>query len=391
MLIQHAGMEFWRAQQKLLESRAEGLSCSEGAYVLSLWSQSFCLSCEPTPFSSDLLRWRAGAASLSSHQLGRREFSFPFYILRWSEDFEMISSPYSRPITSFPHGGKGNSHCGVSSNHGSRGGRCWELFHILPHLLPKPLIPHEPPEINHSPTSRMRPQILTLLCSLFAFVLATDKLEDESNIKALHNVFNFIFDRKQFNDLGGIFTPDVTYDPGPVQGLRPVQGLPNVIFTLSTFPNTTTTYTILSTQLIKFRPPFDKEGRSNLAESVSYSTFVNFGSGNLTGEVFIIFAKYVDKEIVKTNEPGFGGWRFRNRKFESVVSSPTTNTCVAYYRTLPVASTNLYHTLILATSGKTFWKPRRSPPLSNIIEELATVVASSTDLDDGSKKMVRMW
>lgn len=220
----------------------------------------------------------------------------------------------------------------------------------------------------------MRLQILTLLCSLFAFVLATDKLEDESNIKALHNVFNFIFDRKQFNELGGIFTTDVTYDPGPVQGLRPVQGLPNVIFTLSTFPNTTTTYTILSTQLIKFRPPFDKEGRSNLAESVSYSTFVNFGSGNLTGEVFIIFAKYVDKEIVKTNEPGFGGWRFRNRKFESVVSSPTTNTCAAYYRTLPVASTDLYNTLILATSGKPFWKPRRSPPLSNIIEELATVV-----------------
>lgn len=128
---------------------------------------------------------------------------------------------------------------------------------MLPHLLPKPLIPHEPPEINHSPTSRMRPQILTLLCSLFAFVLATDKLEDESNIKALHNVFNLIFDREQLNELGGIFTPDVTYDPGPVQGLRPVQGLPNVIFTLSTFPNTTTTYTILSTQLIKFRPPFE--------------------------------------------------------------------------------------------------------------------------------------
>lgn len=106
------------------------------------------------------------------------------------------------------------------------------------------------------------------------------------------------------------------YNPGA----EDIQGLPNVISASSTYPNTTTTYTTLGAQLIKFRPPFDKEGHLKLAESVSYSTFENFGSGNLTGQNFIVFARYVDKEIVKTNEPGFGGWRFKNRKFESVVS-----------------------------------------------------------------------
>lgn len=162
----------------------------------------------------------------------------------------------------------------------------------------------------------MHLQIFSHLCSLFAFVLATGKLEDKSNIEDLTASFNLIFDRKDFEQLGTIFTPDVTYNPGA----EAVQGLPNVTSTISTFPNTTTTYTTLGTQLIKFRPPFDKKGRSRLAESVSYSIFVNFGAGNLTGQCFIIFARFVDKELVKTNEPGFGGWRFKNRKFEFVVS-----------------------------------------------------------------------
>ena len=162
----------------------------------------------------------------------------------------------------------------------------------------------------------MHLQILYLLYSLVASVLATANLEDKSNIEDLTTFFNLIFDRKAFNQLGTIFTPDVTYNPGA----EDIQGLSNVISTISTFPNTTTTYSTLGTQLIKFRPPFDKEGRSKLAESVSYSIFVNFGADNLTGQSFIIFARFVDKEIVKTNEPGFGGWRFKNRKFEFVVS-----------------------------------------------------------------------
>lgn len=182
-------------------------------------------------------------------------------------------------------------------------------------------------------------QILSLLCSLFAFVLATGKLEDKSNIEDINASFNLIFDRKNFEQLGTIFTPDVTYNPG----VEAIHGLPNVISTISTFPNTTTTYTTLRTQLIKFRPPFDKDGRSKLAESVSYSTFVNFGSGNLTGQSFVIFARYVDKEIVKTNEPGFGGWRFRNRKFEFVVSFHFCSPKDFLYSTLilPISRENL--------------------------------------------------
>ncbi|MCJ1347386.1 hypothetical protein MMC31_005611, partial [Peltigera leucophlebia] len=161
----------------------------------------------------------------------------------------------------------------------------------------------------------MRLQILTLLCSLFVFVLASTNLEDKSHIEDITSAYNLIIDKKEFSKLGKVLSPNVTYDAGR----GPVQGLPAAIAVLSKIiPNTTTSYASKGTQLIKFRPPFDKDGRSNFAESISYTTFTFFGSGNLTGEFFIIFARFVDKEIVRTNERGFGGWRFQNRKFESV-------------------------------------------------------------------------
>jgi len=167
----------------------------------------------------------------------------------------------------------------------------------------------------------MRLAFLTLLSSLFVsvsvvVVVVAVNLEDKSNIEDLTAAFNFLLDDKKFSDFDKVLTPDVTYDGGSG---RPVQGIPATTDLLSKIiPSTTTTYFTLGTQLINFLPPFDKQKRSNFAESVSYSTFVAFGSGNLTGEFFIIFAKFVDKEIVRTREKGFGGWRFRNRRFQDV-------------------------------------------------------------------------
>lgn len=165
----------------------------------------------------------------------------------------------------------------------------------------------------------MRLAILTILCSLFASVLAVN-LKDRSNVEDLSAAFNLILDEKKFSDLDKVLSPDVTYDAGT----GPVQGLPAAIDILSkVLPSKSPTYSTLGTQLIKFLPPSDKEKRSNFAEAVTYSTIVNFGTGNLTGEFFIVFAKYEDKEIVRTKQPGFGGWRFKNRKFIVVVSFPT--------------------------------------------------------------------
>lgn len=166
----------------------------------------------------------------------------------------------------------------------------------------------------------MRLQILTLLCYFFAFVLATGKLEDKSDIEELTLSFGLFFDGRKFDKFSEIFTLDIILDVGA----GPVQGLPNVISAQSNIiPIATTTITILSKQLIEFRPPFDKYGRSNLATSVSYANIASFGGANST---YIIYVKFVDNEIVRTNEPGYGGWRFKNRKIELLVSFSTTNT-----------------------------------------------------------------
>lgn len=175
----------------------------------------------------------------------------------------------------------------------------------------------------------MRLQILTLVSYLFVLVIATGKLEDKSNIEDLLNAFNLLVDEKKYSRLGEIFTPDVVYDEGPDVPDRPVRGVAAIKDIIKkAVPAKVVSYSLLSTKLIKFIPPFDKEGRSDRAAAFSYSTFVFFGAGNLTGESFILFVKHEDKEIVRTKEPGSGGWRIKNRKDELIVSLASTNSLV---------------------------------------------------------------
>jgi len=175
----------------------------------------------------------------------------------------------------------------------------------------------------------MRLQILTLLCSLFALVLATGKLEDKSDLEDLLNAFNLIIDEKKYNRLHEIFTPDIVYYPGPFKDSgRPVRGLPAIINIAKGIPATFDSYSHLGTKLITLVPPFDKEGRSNRAEAVSYNVDAFFsGAGNSTGDSLILFIKYVDKEIIRTKEPGFGGWRIKSRSIE-LIGKPIGNPAI---------------------------------------------------------------
>lgn len=177
----------------------------------------------------------------------------------------------------------------------------------------------------------MRLQILTLLCSLFVLVLATGKLEDKSDLEDLLNAFNLIIDGKEYNRLHEIFTADIVYYPGPGKDPgQPVRGLPAIINIAKWIPDTVDSYSQLGTKLIKLVPPFDKEGRSDRAEAVSYNSDAFFsGAANSTGESLFLFIKYVDKEIIRTKEPGFGGWRIKSRRLELVVSYTSRNTCAA--------------------------------------------------------------
>lgn len=167
----------------------------------------------------------------------------------------------------------------------------------------------------------MRLQILTLLCSLFVLVLATSKLEDKDNIYGLLNAYNIYLDTKEYSKFGDIFTPDAIYEEGLgkasgslVRGLSAIIDIPK-----KAIPEAVLSIT-QSKKVVKFLPPFDKEGRSDRAEAISYTFFTFFGAGNLTGQTYFFYVKYVDKEIVRTKEPGFGGWRIKYRKLETIVS-----------------------------------------------------------------------
>lgn len=163
----------------------------------------------------------------------------------------------------------------------------------------------------------MRLSILTLICSLSVLVFATYKVEDKDDIKDLLSGFAFGIDAKKYDQLDKIFTPDLTFDVGDGQGSR--KGLPALEKALrQVIPANVSSTSHVTTNLIKLLPPYDKEGRSDRAEAVSYTFFVFFSAGNVTKE-FLFTSRYVDKEIIRTKEDGFGGWRIKNRKTELVV------------------------------------------------------------------------
>ena len=186
----------------------------------------------------------------------------------------------------------------------------------------------------------MRLQIFTVVCSLSVLVLATGKVEDKDNIRDLFNAYAFTIDGQNFDQLDKILTRDATFVvgdqvakvfPGNATSSSGVEGGGVTFKGLSAIekfigglvPDSVKSYAQPTANLIKFVPPYDRDGRSDRAEAVSYTSFTFFGAGNSTKEILLPF-KYVDKEIVRTNERGFGGWRINNRKVELVVSFPST-------------------------------------------------------------------
>lgn len=169
----------------------------------------------------------------------------------------------------------------------------------------------------------MHLRILTLLCYLTVLVLATGTLEDKSDIDDLENAVAILTDAKKPVEVSELFTPNATFDPGQGAPVRPIQGRPAIAAELRRLiPGNVTSFSQLGTKLIKFNPPFDREGRSNRASAITYLTSTFFSASNSTGPLFLFF-KVVDKEIVKTNETGYGGWRIHDRELILVVSFPS--------------------------------------------------------------------
>lgn len=167
----------------------------------------------------------------------------------------------------------------------------------------------------------MHLRILTLLCYLTVLVLATDSYKDKSDIEDLINAIATSTDTKEYVKASEFLTPNVTFDPGPGSPVRPLQGRnATVAYLKKLIPDNVLSFTQATTQLIKFTPPYDKDGRSDRASALTYFTFTFFAPGNSTDTLFL-FIKALDRSIVRGNDTGlFGGWKIENRELVLVVS-----------------------------------------------------------------------
>lgn len=156
---------------------------------------------------------------------------------------------------------------------------------------------------------------LLFVLSLFLSSLALGSPADVLYIKKLIADEAQLLDAKDFAGLTNIFTKDASYNLGfgpNVVGIDNIQtSIPRVL------PLEVITQNAINTESITLLPPFDEQGAAGTASGVVYTTVSYIGQGNLTGQVYAIFAKYEDL-YVKTGESArYGGWKISQRFFVS--------------------------------------------------------------------------
>ena len=161
---------------------------------------------------------------------------------------------------------------------------------------------------------------LLLVLSLFLFSVAFGSPADVLYIEKLIADEAQLLDAKDFAGLVNIFTKNAAYNRGAGPN---VYGINNIQATLSPIlPPEVITQNAVNTESITLLPPFNEQGAAGTASGVVYTTISNIGQGNLTGQVYVNFAKYEDK-YVKTGESArYGGWKISQRFLVPFVSCP---------------------------------------------------------------------
>ena len=164
---------------------------------------------------------------------------------------------------------------------------------------------------------------LLLVLSLLFVSLALGSPSDVLYIEKLDADSVQLPDAKNFAGLVNIYTQNATYipDTGPrIRGIVAIQA-----FLSKIFPNGTITQHVISTESITLLGPFDEQGAAGTATGVVYSTTVYIGQGNLTGQAYTAFGKYVDKYVKTADFARHGGWRISERAFLPFVSCLQTD------------------------------------------------------------------
>lgn len=158
---------------------------------------------------------------------------------------------------------------------------------------------------------------LPFLALTFLFSPSLSSPGDVLYIKELTADFAINLDAKNFNAFDSEFIPTATYDPGP----GPVTGIPNIKKALAGIVVGNVTQSSLTTQSISLSPTFDTQGSASRASATTYAIVSYIGQRADAGKVFIVYGLFKD-QLVKTGDFGdYGGWRFRSRVFQSLVSA----------------------------------------------------------------------
>lgn len=112
------------------------------------------------------------------------------------------------------------------------------------------------------------------------------------------------------------FIPTATYDAGT----GPVTGIPAIQKALEIINDNNVAQSSLTTQSISLLPPFDSQGAAGKATATTYAIISFIGQGADAGKVFVSYGLFKDK-LVKTGAwADYGGWKFSERVFASLVS-----------------------------------------------------------------------
>lgn len=158
----------------------------------------------------------------------------------------------------------------------------------------------------------------SLLLSTLFYCLAFGSPSDIDNIVKVSADEVRYLDKKDFASFSKVFTKNATYNAG--EGPN-VYGIPSIQKVLANIVKDVPSQSALSTTSINLLPPYDEQGSASAAEAEIYTTDTFFGRGDLSGQVLVFFAKYVDKYEKTADVATYGGWRISQRFFVSFVST----------------------------------------------------------------------
>ncbi|MCJ1269034.1 hypothetical protein MMC22_008922 [Lobaria immixta] len=151
-----------------------------------------------------------------------------------------------------------------------------------------------------------------LFISLFFFSLALASPADVHYLGQLIEDEAQLFDAKDLAGFANLFTKNATYNPDTTN----VHGMNNIEKILSrVFLSEVISQSAVKTKSFALLPTFNGQGAAGTATGTVYTTISFIGQGNLTGQVYTVFAEHNDMYVKTEQFARYGGWKISERFF----------------------------------------------------------------------------